>query len=87
MDDILIGSIGKGRKHCLRVQLCEFRGNVQLDVRTYIVSTPKIGLSPTQKGITLPLAKIPELRELLDQAEATAQREGLLNTTKRDRAA
>ncbi len=78
MDEIKIGIIEKSRTSDLRARLVTYHGSEYLDLRTYVVFDASDERSPTKKGITCPVSLIPELRELLEQAEAVAKEAGLL---------
>ncbi len=78
-----IATIEKNRSEELRIALKEFKGRHYLDVRTYCepYSDEGQGRVPTKKGVTVPLAKLPELIEALQKTEAEARAAGLLRET------
>jgi hypothetical protein len=78
MDEQLVGILEKGKTRDLRAQLMTYHGHKYLDLRTFVVTDASDERSPTKKGVTVPIDKIPELRELLEQAEAAASEAGLL---------
>jgi hypothetical protein len=75
-----IATIEKNRSEELRVALKEFKGRNYADVRTYVepYADEGQGRVPTKKGITVPLAKLPELIAALQKAEEEARAAGLL---------
>ena len=83
-----IATIEKNRSEELRIALKEFKGRNYLDIRTFIepYADEGQGRVPTKKGVTVPLAKLPELIEALQKAEEEARAAGLLRETE-DRAA
>ncbi len=74
---ILIASIPKGDSE-VRVSLDEFKGNLTIDVRLFEPFTPAKVPMPTRKGVTLGLAKLPELVRALADAEKQARELGLI---------
>ena len=78
MDDIHIGTLEKSGTQDLRAKLTTYHGREYLDVRTHVTLGAAGERAPTRKGITVPAAKIPELRALIERAEAEARAAGLL---------
>ena len=78
-----IATIEKNRSEELRVALKEFKGRRYLDIRTFIepYADEGQGRVPTKKGVTLGLAKLPELIAALQQAEEEARAAGLFQET------
>ncbi len=74
-----ISIIEKGRTSDVRVSLNEFRGRTFLDIRTHVVVDATGDRVPTRKGVTLPIDKIPQLREAIKAIEAEARELGLLS--------
>ena len=75
-----IATIEKNKLEELRIALKEFRGHRLIDVRTYVepYTDEGQGRVPTKKGVTLDLAKLPELIAALQEAERQARAAGLL---------
>lgn len=67
--DVLVGTIRKAAGNEVRVQVREFEGHQFADIRLF---TPREGgdALPTAKGVTIPPARLGELIELLQRAEA-----------------
>ena len=74
-----ISIIDKGRTSDVRVSLNEFHGRTYLDIRTHVVVDATGDRVPTRKGVTLPINKIPQLREAIEAIEAEARELGLLS--------
>jgi hypothetical protein len=76
----VIGTISKNTLEEIRVSLDEFRGVALLDVRIFadFTGADHDNKRPTKKGISLKIAKLPELLQALREAEAEAIRRGLL---------
>ncbi len=85
MNDDPIAIIEKNKIEELRITLKEFKGRRYLDIRTYIdpYADEGQGRVPTKKGVTCPLAKLPDLIEVLQKAEVEAQALGLLKGEKK----
>ena len=77
-DEIEIGTLEKSATQDLRVKLSTYQGRRYLDVRTYVTLDATGERVPTKKGVTVTVAKIPELRALIEKAEAEARAAGLL---------
>lgn len=73
-----IASIQKGDAE-VRVALDEFKGNLTIDVRLFETFTTANVMMPTKRGITLGLARLPELAAALADAETKARAMGLLD--------
>jgi Transcriptional Coactivator p15 (PC4) len=69
-NEILIGTIGKREGEEVRVYLGEFHGS-RVDVRIWFKSEEG-EYCATKKGVMLPVGKLPDLVELLQQAYARA---------------
>ncbi len=80
-----IATIEKNKTEELRVALNEFKDRHYLDIRTYAdpYADEGQGRVPTRKGVTLNLAKLPELIEALQKAEVEARALGLLKGEKK----
>ena len=83
MTDIAI--IEKNRSEELRIGLKEFKGRNYLDIRTYVepYANEGQGRVPSKKGITLAVAKLPELIAALQKVEQQAHAQGLLGVAGR----
>ena len=77
-----IAAIEKNNTEELRVTLNEFKGRRYLDIRTYIdpYADEGQGRVPTKKGVTCPLAKLPELITALQDAQAQIEAQGLVKS-------
>ncbi len=77
-----IAAIEKNNTEELRVTLNEFKGRRYLDIRTYIdpYADEGQGRVPTKKGVTCPLAKLPELITALQDAQAQVEAQGLVKS-------
>ena len=79
MDEILIGTIEKSRLEEVRVRLDAFKGLHLFDIRVFAdFSGSDPEKRPTKKGLTMRIEKLPDLIELLQEAEAEAIRRGLI---------
>jgi hypothetical protein len=77
---LTVAVVPLGARAEIRVTLDDFRGEPRADVRTwadYMVG-PDECRGPTRKGVSLPLAMLPDLRKAIDHAEAQARALGLL---------
>lgn len=73
----VIGELRKNAAERLRVSLHEFNGHDMLSVRVYVGQD--VGQAkPTQKGITVNVTLLPKLIDILQEAEAKARAEGLI---------
>jgi hypothetical protein len=69
------------RGEAVRVQLREFEGRALIDLRKHF--TDKTGkLQATKKGLTLVIARLPELAAAINEALAKAHALGLIANTK-----
>lgn len=78
--DRLIGFIPSGRGYQVRVRFTDFRQRPRLDIRLhyeYRPGDPDSGI-PTRKGIAVAVHHLPQLRQLLEEAERDAVERGLL---------
>ena len=78
-EQTLVGIIEKGRTVDVRVRLTTFRDQGYVDIRVFIVEDASGERTPTRKGVAIPVQKIPELRRLIERAEAEAREAGLLD--------
>jgi hypothetical protein len=68
----VVGKIPKTVNNEIWVVVTDFTGEVRLDIREYFYSDGEAGFLPTKKGIAVPVAEIPALREALQVlAEST----------------
>ena len=58
--------IEKNKKTRIYVEVSEFKGKTFLSIREFFYSQDEDKWFPTQKGVTLPLTKINELVELIN---------------------
>jgi hypothetical protein len=75
---IKVGAIGRGKNKEIRVLLAEFQGAKYVDIRAYYQDKDDGEWKPTKSGVTVPPAKLSELRDLLDVAEEQAESAGWL---------
>lgn len=74
---VVIGTLARNARETVRVSLEEFRGKKLVQVRTCVELTRACGvLTPTAKGVAIDAGRLPELRELLAEAEAKAREMG-----------
>jgi hypothetical protein len=75
----IIATVEKNTLEEVRVALDEFHGIDLIDIRVFADFTgTHAEKRPTKKGISLKVAKLPELIEALEKARAEAERRGLL---------
>ncbi len=74
-----IATIEKNKTEELRVALKEFKGRRYLDIRTFVepYADEGQGRVATKKGVTCPLAKLPDLIAALQDAQAQVEAQGL----------
>ena len=78
-EPVTIATIRKSDRERVRVALTTWRGLALADVRICIPITEASGvLTPTAKGVSLPVAMLPQLAAAVVEAEATARRLGLI---------
>jgi hypothetical protein len=70
--DIVIAKIKKSSANEVWVVLTEFTGDLRLDLREYFHVGPA-GFKPTRKGVSIPTAQIPGLRDALDALAAATE--------------
>ena len=77
-----IAAIEKNKTEELRVALNEFKDRHYLDIRIYVdpYADEGQGRVPTKKGVTFPLAKLPELITDLQDAQAQVEAQGLVKS-------
>lgn len=74
-----IARLPKNAREEIRVELCEFKGHQLLGLRVWTTDTER----PTQKGLTVSVGMIPDIRAALADAEERARALGLLPGNKR----
>ena len=74
---VTVGTIDKGHAAQLRVSLTSWRDKHRVDLRECTATVPGIYF-PTSNGVTLDIAKLPELIEVLLSAEVEARTRGLI---------
>jgi transcriptional coactivator p15 (PC4) len=62
---------GRQRTECIRATLSQYKGKPVFDVRVFFV-TQSGHMQASKKGITVSIAKLPDLRKALEKAEARA---------------
>ena len=53
-------------RHTIRASVSQFRGKTYLDLRTWYEPEPGQPLKPTQKGVSVPVEYLDELREAVE---------------------
>jgi hypothetical protein len=72
-EPIIVFQLWKGRQRaeCIRITLSRYQAKPVFDL--WVFFTTKTGhMQASKKGITVAIAKLPELRKALEKAEATA---------------
>lgn len=69
-NEILIGEMVKNAKITVKVRITEFKGNKYVDIRDYFLPKGAAVHGPTKKGITIPAARVSEIINLMEAAEA-----------------
>lgn len=72
-----VATIQKNAREELRVSVEEFRGVPLVNMRVFY-KHPLGDMRPGKQGVALRLELLPELRHALEEAEAEARRQGLL---------
>ncbi|MHA2047110.1 MAG: transcriptional coactivator p15/PC4 family protein [Candidatus Thorarchaeota archaeon] len=67
-----IGTLDKGKGSKVKVRLNTFKGKNYVDVRTFLGDE-----IPTTKGVSLPVAKLSDLINLLEKAEEEVTKNGM----------
>lgn len=73
-----VADVPKNSREVLRIQLTEFKGYELVNLRIWYRPDDGDELRPGNKGFTLRVEKLLELRAGIDQAIEQARREGLL---------
>jgi hypothetical protein len=75
---VVIAHIPNGRES-VRIALDHAKGEATIDIRLCVEVSSTSGVrTPTKAGITLPIDRLPVLRQALQAAEAEARKRGLL---------
>lgn len=74
MDPISIATIRKNQTDQLRVAVQEYEGHLYTDIRTFTEYRESGQMGPTKKGCTIGPAKLGELIEALQRAQAEIAR-------------
>ena len=78
-DTDTIAVIEKNKTTDVRVTLGSWRGQPNFHIRQYETwAGEAMGRKRTERGFTLPIAKLPEMRRAINEAEARAIERGLL---------
>lgn len=72
-DHIMIGTIEKNVKDTIVVQIRPFKEKFYVDIRNHYRDMAG-ELKPTQKGISLEVARFSELKDLIDKAEGALKK-------------
>lgn len=76
-EPFVVGEFWANRRgQSVRVQLRQYEGRVIVDVRKFFTVDGR--LQPTKKGVSLVIARLPELAAALNKAVANARELGLL---------
>ena len=79
---VVVALLAKNSRETVRVALDSYRGSALVDVRVCVELTATSGLlTPTGKGVSLAVAKLPELLAALTAAEAKVRELGLIGET------
>jgi hypothetical protein len=62
-------------RHTIRARLSHFRGKTYLDLRTWYEPEPGQPLRPTQKGVSVGVEYLEELKEAVDALAAAVRQE------------
>lgn len=62
----VIGEVKKNDKATVKIRINEFKGKTYIDIRTFVNG----GDYPTTKGVSLPIDKLSDLINLIEEAEA-----------------
>ena len=73
-----IAEIAKNSREVLRVNVGPYKGRQLLSIWTWVQAPDGNGMRPTNKGISVRVELLPELRDAIKNAEATAMAQGLL---------
>lgn len=78
---ILVRTFGQGSKLEIRLAIDSFNNEPWVDVRTWedFVAGPVSGRGPTKRGVSFPIADLPDLVAAIGEAESMALDLGLLN--------
>ena len=75
---ITIAALPKGDAE-IHVTLDEYKGTRTIDIRVFEKFSPASAVTPTRKGVTLAISRLPELARALADAERQARELGLLD--------
>jgi len=79
MAGVVLARIQKNKADEVRVALEKWAGKDNIDIRVYVkLSDPSGEIVATRKGVSLPVAKIPDLLVGIQAAQTEAIRLGLL---------
>lgn len=73
----MITELEKNKAEKLRIELTEFKGYRLLNMRIYW-RDPLGEWKPGKQGLAWRVERLPELRQAIEEAEAEARRQGLL---------
>ena len=72
MSDVVVGEVRKNAGEVVRVSTGEFKGFDLVNVRVWFQETPGVGeFKPSKKGVAFRRELLPEVIELLQQAQNT----------------
>ncbi len=80
----LIETITKNKREEIRVALTKYEGHDLCDIRVFSETYTSDERVATKKGVCVSVAKLPDLIEALQKAEAEARAAGLLKRSEAD---
>jgi hypothetical protein len=72
-EPVIVAQFWKSRRRdeCIRLTLSNYKGKPIADLRVFF-TTPTGHMQASKKGVTVGIARLPELRQMLERAEAKA---------------
>ena len=74
----VIAEIVKNSREVLRVNVGPYKGRQLLSIWTWVQAPDGNGMRPTNKGISVRVELLPDLKRAIEKAETTAKEQGLL---------
>ena len=75
MSKQVVFEVPRGKHEKIRITKGDFKDKVYLDIRLFFTDQKTGELKPTKKGITLPLAYLPQLTSALIQCQKTLHKD------------
>lgn len=69
IDELIIGDIDIGSDNKIQISLRQFKGREYVDIRKFRQFNYEPDYTPTRKGVTIPLARLLEIINLLEEAK------------------